>query len=111
MSKNNWFPKFPVSFTIELISPDKDSSIFFARWKNDNIRRYSLIGLYFNYLSYFQIFAQHLLNTCLLDKGIWLIVSLIISPFAIIIIIALFDQSEAKNQSERGNVGEHKAHF
>jgi len=95
MSKIDRFPKFPVSFTIKLISSYENSAILFASRQNDNVCRYSLIRFDLDNVTNLQILTRDFFGPRFLYECVSLVISLVISFLTVVIIVAFFHKCEA----------------
>ena len=97
MSEFDSFSQFPISFPIELISSDEDSSILFTCAEDDAIGGNSLIRFDLNDISYFDLTTSDLFASWFVNEGVFLIIGFLISLLPIPIIIGFFEKGKAKH--------------
>ena len=89
------FPQFPVGLSIQLVSPDKNSSILLWSLKYHAVGGDPLIWFYFDDVSHFNIFALNLAASWFVDKSVCLVICLFVPFFPIQIIIGLLNKGES----------------
>ena len=68
-----------------------------------------MIGFNFYDLSNFEVFAEDVFGTTLLDESVDLVVGLLVPLLTVVVVVGLFEESEAEHKHEWSNVGEEEA--
>jgi hypothetical protein len=103
------FSEFPISFSIQLVSPNEYCTVFFVGAEDDDIGGYPLVGFDFYDLSNLEVFAEDVFGAALFDESVDLVVGLLVPLLAVVVVIGLLEEGEAEYQHEWSDIGEEKA--
>lgn len=103
------FSEFPISFSVQLVSPNEYGAVFLVGAEDDDIRRYPLVGFDFYDLSNLEVFAEDVFGAALFDESVDLVVSFLVPLLAVVVVVGLLEEGEAEYEHERGDVGEEEA--
>lgn len=111
MGKLNCFSELPISFTVQLVSPNENCPVVVAGAQDYAVRWDSLIGFNLDDMAHLQILAGNVSPARLLDQRINLIVGLAVSFFPVEVIVGLLQECKSEDEDEGGDVGEEKAYL